>query len=115
MSHRPFSATAAHLHAVYSALMQEQRLWGEDYLEGLQLISQTSAEALGAHICSVWCYSESRLDLRCQALFSDGQQVQPHLGHLLKRADHPDFCAALDDYRVVAAADALNDSRLASF
>lgn len=115
MTYRPFSNKAAHLHAVYSALMKEQRLWGDDYLEGLQLITQTCAAALHAQACSLWCYNEARQDLRCQALCVDGQPVAPLTGYTLKRADHPDYCAALEDYRVVVAADAQADSRLASF
>ena len=91
MTYRPFSTTAAHLHAVYSALTKEQRLWGDDYLEGLQLITHTCANVLRAHSCSLWCYNEARDDLRCQALWHAGQPIQLLTRHSLKRADHLDF------------------------
>ncbi|MFO1370188.1 MAG: EAL domain-containing protein [Marinagarivorans sp.] len=115
MTYRPFSTTAAHLHAVYSALIKEQRLWGDDYLEGLQLITQTCADALRAHSCSLWCYNEARDDLRCQALWHAGQPIQLLTRHSLKRADHLDFCAALEECRLISAAQAQAEDRLASF
>lgn len=115
MTHRPFSDKAAHLHAVYSALMKEQRLWGDDYLQGLHLITETCAQALNAQSCSLWCYGDARVDLRCQALFTDGQQIASLKGVLLKCADHADYCAGLDEHRLLAVEDVQADPRLASF
>ncbi len=114
MTHRPFSETAAHLHAVYSALMKEQRLWGDDYLDGLQLIAKTCGEALGAR-CSIWCYSDSRVELRCQSLYADGQVLARPKGPVFKQAEHTEYLNGLQDLRVLAADQALADARLASF
>jgi GAF domain-containing protein len=109
------SDPVADLHGVYIALLKDQRLWGDDFADGLRLITQRCSQALAVNRCSVWYLDEAGLALHCQALFENGKNVESLSGVCIKRSDHLPYFVCLDQNRVIAVPDVTCDNRLVSF
>jgi PAS domain S-box-containing protein len=87
---------------------------GERLDERLRRILEISAHALHVNRLSMWQFSEDRATIRCAGLYlSIGDRYES--GSSLHRDDAPEYFAALERDRVVAAHDARTDPRTRAF
>jgi len=100
------------LNAKYQALVRDWAFWDKPFDAALEHITRAMAEALGARRASVWLKSAQQLDL---AKLYDAATQAYSAGLQITAAAYPDYFAALDADRVIAATDAHTDYRTCEF
>ncbi len=86
----------------------------ERFDDRLRSILQISAQALQVERLSMWQFIEGRDAIRCAGLYDAGAG-RYESGAVLQRRDTPDYFAALEHDRVIAAHDAMDDPRTRGF
>ena len=87
---------------------------GPDLEAAFRLATETAAERLEIERVSVWLFDEASEHARCVELYERGRATHsPSAAPLLDA--HPRYSAALRTERVLAASDALRDSRTSEF
>jgi PAS domain S-box-containing protein len=87
---------------------------GERLAERLRIILEISARALHVARLSVWRFDDSRENIHCEHLYLLGLD-RFESGMVLNRRAAPAYFDALERERVIAAVDALRDSRTSEF
>jgi PAS domain S-box-containing protein len=86
----------------------------ERFDDRLRSILQISAQALQVARLSMWQFIDGRDAIRCAGLYDAGAG-RHESGAVLHRRDTPDYFAALEHDRVIAAHDAMGDPRTRGF
>jgi PAS domain S-box-containing protein len=91
-------------------LARNKALYRGDLKVVLREITEAAAQTLQTEKSGAWLYDESRSKLQCLDQFhrSSGQHSE---GNELAAADYPAYFRALEEYRTIAADDALSDTR----
>lgn len=95
-------------------LSRRKSLHQGDLHQALQEIVATAATTLGVARTSVWLYTKDRIKIRCVTLY-ERLEDRYSSGQELAAADYPDYFHALEQERVIAAHDAVTDSRTHEF
>src|SRR5262245_53819605 len=77
-------------------------------------ITEAAAQLLDVARSSIWLYDEARTVTHCVALYEAASATHSE-GKTLAAADYPVYFRALEDERVIDAADAIRDPRTAEF
>ncbi|MGI9428650.1 MAG: hybrid sensor histidine kinase/response regulator, partial [Bythopirellula sp.] len=80
----------------------------------IQRFTKEVGDFLAAQRVSVWIYNHDRSCMRCLDIY-DAQESSHTSGHELEVKKFPQFIAALEEERFIAAADAASDVRTAEF
>ena len=87
---------------------------GEPFADRLRSILEIAAGALAVARLSMWQFDDERSAITCAGLYCrDGDSYES--GMAIRRLDAPDYFAALERDRVVAAGDARTDPRTREF
>ncbi|MBE9096654.1 PAS domain S-box protein [Tychonema sp. LEGE 07203] len=91
-------------------LARNKALYRGDLQVALRQITEAAARTLNAEGAGAWLYDESRSKLQCLDQFWCSNQ-QHSQGAELAAADYPAYFKALEEYRTIAADNALSDIR----
>jgi PAS domain S-box-containing protein len=80
----------------------------------LALATAQVAQALGVARASVWLFDDARSGIACEDLWADGTP-QGKVDMAMRRADHPDYFAAIDSREPIVADDAVSHPATRSF
>lgn len=92
------------------SLARSRNFHGEHLIEALREITETAGKAVGVARSSVWLYNHARSKIRCIDLW-DARTGSHSEGSELHHGDHPSYFLSLEAQRLIAAHDALADSR----
>jgi GAF domain-containing protein len=76
--------------------------------------TQLDAQMVNVQRVSIWLYNDDRSDIICQDLFKLSTGTHERGMRLMKK-DFPRYFAAMDESRILAADDAMNDPRTSEF
>ncbi|WP_445242030.1 PAS domain S-box protein [Microcoleus sp. LEGE 07076] len=95
-------------------LARNKVLYRGDLQVALRQITEAAVRTLDTEAAAAWLYDESRSKLECLDQFrrSNNQHFQ---GIQIAAADYPAYFKALEEYRTIAADDALSDTRTREF
>lgn len=79
-------------------------------LDAFRLITETAAQVLEVGRVGIWLLDARRQRIECKNLF-DSASGEHHAGIVVERSRYPDYFAALDQDRVIAADHARDDPR----
>ena len=95
-------------------LARNKALYRGDLQVALRAITEAAAHTLQAEKAGVWLYDETRSKLQCLDQFHRSSE-QHEAGAEVAAADYPAYFKALEEYRTIAADDALSDVRTREF
>ena len=78
---------------------------GGDLLHSTRLLIEAALKGLNIHRAGIWLWSEDRNGIECELVIDSWHQLEVE-SLLLQRQDFPNYFAALDKERVIAADDA---------
>jgi len=96
------------------ALLELARTDGPSLEAAILRVAELDAAALRVDRVGVWLYSGDRTEIRCAGLY-DTRTERRASGAVLRAETYPAYFRALEESRVVAAADARSDPRTAEF
>lgn len=100
--------------ALFLELSHHAAMSSEAPRQIFQIITEASAELLGAERVSVWLYDEHRSEIRCADLYERKTGFHSD-GMVLMARQFPSYFAALEENRTISAHDARSDRRTMEF
>lgn len=98
----------------HAALLELSKTKTDDIEEFLKLVTIISAQILGVERVSIWFSEKKGSRLRCEALYLLSSHLHEK-GLILQAHQYPRYMQALEEDRMLAADDALNDPRTNEF
>jgi PAS domain S-box-containing protein len=95
-------------------VMLAQQPWGDDIGQAVRRITEVAARTLDVARCGLWLYTDNRESLRCMDAF-DVRTGDHTCGVQVRKADYPDYFAAVESHGTIVATDARRDPRTRAF
>jgi PAS domain S-box-containing protein len=97
-----------------AALLELAKLDLSDFGSTLETVAEIVSTTLDVDRVSIWLFDSAHSEIRCHELYERGEDRHDR-GMVLKAEEYPRYFKALEESRVIAAEDALNDPRTNEF